>query len=362
MARKWFCVPFPGFHGSRVLGIKELAKHLNISIGTVSRALNNHPEVNAQTRQRVLEAAERLGYAPDQAARGLRKGVSGTVAFVMSTDCTGNQNAIFFMELCRGIRETLERHDMDLVIHLAKPDEGMIECVRRIVERRQADGLILAETKENDARLDFLVKRNFPFVTLGRSRSGGEHPWGDLDFEGAMRVSVERLASMGHRRIALAVSGERRLMLDQVMVETFKAEMARHGLPVDPDWIRASDSDESGGYRATDEILRLPERPTAMLFPHYAAVVGAYSRLAEAGLRPGSDIAIISFSADTPMAQFLTPSLTCFRLDFLDLGERLAEALLTVLPRFADDFCGRSAQFVQPWTLIPRESDAPAPR
>jgi len=344
------------------LGIKELAKHLNISIGTVSRALNNHPEVNADTRRRVLEAAERLGYAPDQAARGLRKGMVGTVAFLLSTDRTGKQDAVFFMELCRGVQETLARHDLDLVMHLAKPGDGMMERVRRIVERRQADALILAETREEDPRLDYLLARDFPFATLGRSFSGGRHPWGDLDFEGAMRAAIERLAGLGHRRVALAVGGAPRLMLDRVLIEAYETETARHGLPLDPDLIRSSESDEDGGYRVTDAFLKLPERPTAILFPHYRAVAGAYSRLAEEGLRPGADIAIISCSADTPMAQFLTPALTCFRLDFLELGGRLAEALLTVMPRFAADYRDRSSGFIQPWELIPRESDVPVAR
>lgn len=152
------------------------------------------------------------------------------------------------------------------------------------------------------------------------------------------------------------------MMLDRVLIDAYRAEMDRNGLPLDPDLIRSSESDEDGGYRVTDAFLKLSERPTAILFPHYRTVAGAYSRLAEEGPRPGGDMAIISCSADTPMAQFLNPALTRFRLDFLELGGRLAEALLTVTPGFARDYRDRPGGFIQPWEIIPRESDAPVRR
>lgn len=339
------------------MGIKELARHLNISIGTVSRALNGHPEVNAETRRRVLEAAERLGYAPDQAGRSLRKGTINTVAFVLSTDRTSKQDALFFMELCHGIQDVLSRHELDLVMHFNKPGDGMLDRVRRVVERRQADAIILAETGLDDARLDYLSERSFPFATLGRSLSGGTHPWIDLDFDFAMRAAIERLVGFGHTRIALT-TGRPGLMLDRVLRQAYRAELERHGLPYDPELDRDSDPDENGGYRATDAFLHLDQRPTAIIFPHYRAVSGSYLRLTEAGLTPGRDIALLSCSADTAMAQYLSPALTCFRIDFQKLGERLAEALLSVMPRFADEYGGTLIQETWPWDLIPRESDS----
>jgi DNA-binding LacI/PurR family transcriptional regulator len=339
------------------LGIKELAKHLNISIGTVSRALNNHPEVNAETRKRVLEAAERYGYAPDQAGRSLRKGTINTVAFVLSTARTSKQDALFFMELCHGVQEALARHDLELVMHFDKPGDNLMNRVRRVVERRQADALILAETALDDARIEYLSDRGFPFATLGRSRSGTQHPWIDLDFESAMRQAMERLVAFGHRRIALT-TGKPELMLDRVLADAYKTELARHGLPYDPDLDRASDPDENGGYGATHWYLNLKDRPTAILFPHYRAVSGSYLRLQEAGLVPGKDIAVVSCSADTAMAQYLSPALTCFGIDFEKLGMRLGEALLSAMPRFADDYGGAMIQENWPWTIVPRESDA----
>lgn len=339
----------------KALGIRELAKHLNISIGTVSRALNGHKEVNEETRQRVLEAAEQLGYAPNQSGRSLRQGSINTIAFMLSSERMGEQDALFFMEVCHGVQTTLARHGLDLVIHLSRPGDDPLERVRRVVERRLADALILPETRRNDDRLDYLARRGFPFATLGRSRSGGEHPWLDLDFEGAMRQSVARLVGLGHRHIALA-TGEPGLMLDHVLRETYRHEVCSHGLTFDETLMMSASADEDGGYATTDRLLAQAKRPTAIIFPHHRSVAGAYKRLAAEGLRPGADMAILSCSPDSPTAQYLSPALTCFRLSFEDLGKRLGLAVLGVMPQ-RSGFPGDLIQEIWPWEMVERGSD-----
>lgn len=338
------------------MGIKELARRLNISIGTVSRALNGHPEVNAETRKRVLEAAKELGYAPDQAGRSLRQGTLNVVALLLSTDLTSKTDTMFFMELSRGIQDQFAEHGLDLVIHLNKPGMDMLDRVKRIVERRQADALILAETRDNDPRLDYLAGRNFPFATMGRSWSGGSHPWMDLDFDFAMRATIDRLAGFGHRRVAL-VTGDPGYRLDTMLQDAYRRELVDRGIAVDEALMIKADTHEEGGYKAMTDFLAMAEPPTAVIFPHYRAVVGAYACLSEAGLQPGHDVAILSCSADTTIAQFMAPPLTCFRLDLYGLGRRLAQALLASMPRFAESYGGALIQEIWPWELVGRDSD-----
>ena len=342
------------------MGIKELAQHLNVSIGTVSRALNGHKDVNAETRQRVLQAAQELGYAPNQSGRSLRKGSINTVAFMLSAERMGEQDALFFMEVCHGIQITLAQHELDLVIHLSRPGDNLLDRVRRVVERRLADAIILPETRQHDPRLDYLAKMEFPFVALGRSLSGGEHPWLDLDFETAMRQAIARLVGFGHQRIALA-TGRPELMLDHILQDAYRRELRKHGLPVDDTLMKSATSDETGGYTLADWFLGCPNRPTAIIFPHHRSVAGAYRRLTAEGLQPGVDIAILSCSPDSLTAQYLSPALTCFRLSFESLGMRLGEALLGVMPRFSDPSHRDLIQVVWPWEMVMRESDICGP-
>ncbi len=188
------------------VGIRELARHLNISIGTVSRALNGRSDVNAETRQRVLEAAVELGYAANHSGRTLRQGTTNTVALMMRTniDTTGFGET-FFMSLSEGVQEVLARHNLDLVILPCSSNHDQDEYLRRAVERHLADGFIISDTQRVDHRINYLIKRRIPFVALGRSLSGGPHFWVDLDFEAVAKQSVTRLVDLGHRRIALGM-------------------------------------------------------------------------------------------------------------------------------------------------------------
>lgn len=341
--------------GWTIVGIKELADYLNVSIGTVSRALNNHPLVNAETRRRVLEAADELGYAPDQSGRSLRKGTVNSIALVLSTDRTSSQEAMIFMEISRSMQSVLRRFELDLMIHLNEPGQELNDRVRRVVERRQADAIVLAETRENDPRLDYLTKRKIPFATWGQSRSGGLHPWLDLDFDGAMATIFDRLAGFGHCRIAL-VSNTHALMFDQLLQAAYQRELDKRGLSFS--LILDADADEKGGYKVVERALAVPDRPTAVVFSDSRPAAGACLAFSEAGVLPGRDVAIASCSVDTPMAGYLSPGLTCFSVDLKRLGERLAEAVLSGMPRFAQEFGGKPIQEIFPLHMIARESDA----
>jgi len=338
------------------LGIRELAKHLNISIGTVSRALNGRGDVNPETRRRVLEAAAELGYSPNQSGRSLRQGSTNAIAFMLQTYSGAEMyGEPFFMGLFSGVQQALGRHGLDLIVLLNTPDGDHEAQLRRVVERRLADGILLPWTRRVDPRLDFLLDRRFPFAALGRSLSGGEHPWIDLHFEQAADVAVDRFVGFGHRRIGLANNGHD-LMHAHILLDGYRRALARHGIGFDETLVRTEEMTEAGGYRLASGLLDQGPLPTALLVANERMAVGVYRRLNEAGVRPGRDIAIIGGMIDSPASRFLSPALTCFRLSLHDLGVKLAEALLATMPGHAESY-GGLVQDLWPLELVPRESD-----
>ncbi|TIT73533.1 MAG: LacI family transcriptional regulator, partial [Mesorhizobium sp.] len=184
--------------------IHDLARHLNISIGTVSRALNGRADVNAETRQRVLEAARKLNYSPNQSGRSLRQGATRSIAFMLQPHPGDQQyGEPFFIPFLIGLQARLAEHDLDLMVVMGEPGQYQQERLRRVVETRRADAVVLANTRREDDRIDYLSKAGFPFATLGRSQSGGDtYPSLDIDFERAGDEAVGRLVARGHRRIA----------------------------------------------------------------------------------------------------------------------------------------------------------------
>lgn len=342
-------------------GIRQLAQKLDISIGTVSRALNGKPDVNEQTRQRVLEAAAAMGYVPNQAGRALRKGSTGVVGFMMQTgsEITG-EGDVFFMSVFDGVQTVFARHQLDLVALLCSSEEDPDAYLQRVVARGFADALIISATKRHDHRIDYLAERKIPFIALGRSLTDAGQPWLDLDFEGMARVGVDRLVAKGHRRIGVFSTNDDS-NLGFVFIESYRQALAAHGIAFDPSMVFAAHPNERGGHGIAERIAAMPadKRPTGFVLTNEVMSVGLYRGLHDAGLRPGRDFAIIG--RDSPHAHYLNPKLTCFTLSLRDLGIQLAEALLATMPAYAAEYPLGVVRRVVPLELVDGDSDCPAP-
>lgn len=339
-------------------GIRRLAQQLNMSIGTVSRALNGKPDVSAETRKRVLEAASAAGYVPNQAGRALRRGSTGVVGFMMQTghEITG-EGDVFFMSVFDGVQTVFARHQLDLVALLCSSEEDPDAYLQRVVARGFADALIISATKRQDHRIDFLAGRGIPFIALGRSETDAGHPWIDLDFEGMAEVGVSRLIGKGHRRIGIFAPLDD-ANLGFVLVEAYRQVLARHGISFDPDLVFRAHPNERGGHTIAHAIAAMPDdrRPTGFVLTNEIMSLGLYNGLYEVGLPPGRAVAVIG--RDSPQAHFLVPKLTCFRLSLRDLGITLAESLLATMPEYAEHYPFGTVRKLVPLELVEAGSDA----
>lgn len=343
------------------MGIRQLASELNLSVSTISRALNDSDEVSAETRERVRAAALRHGYAPNKAAESLRKGRLDIIGLMLPMRREEENYTLgVFMTLADGLQSILSQHGMDLVMYASESWEDECARLRRIVERRHVDGVILAGTRHHDERIDYVAARNFPFVALGRSESGGEHAWVDLDFKSAAEAGVARLVALGHRRIALGIP-DNDAMQAHVYLHAWQEAMAKHGLEVPKGYVRRNELSERGGYVITQELLELAQAPTALMFQSDCMAIGAYRKLYELGKTPGRDLAISGGVLTGELAEFLAPRLTGFTLDAYELGRRLAQSLLAQFPDFADTYGDSREPSLWPLTLRERDSDASPP-
>ena len=342
-----------------MVGIKRLAEHLNISIGTVSRALNGRPDVNDETRKRVLEAAAELGYVANQSGRNLRQGNTNAIGFMIESgvDTAGNSDN-FFLGVFDGVQHVLGRHHLDLLVLPCPTDEDPSQYLQRMVARRAVDAMIVSATHRTDARIDILTKARIPFITLGRSTTGRDYPWVDLDFEGVANRAIDRIVSLGHRRIAVGLPSND-INLGFVFLDGIKSALKRHKIKFDPSLIIRAASTEQGGYQIAHEVLAMKDRPTAIVLIYEIMAMGVYRRLNEAGMLPGRDIAVIGFR-ESPLARYLSPALTCFRMSLRDLGIGLGEALLAAMPAYAHVYPHGIVNKIWPMELIAGESDMPA--
>jgi DNA-binding LacI/PurR family transcriptional regulator len=308
-------------------------------------------------------AAAELGYVANQSGRSLREGTTRAVGFMIESgsDTAGNSDN-FFLSVFDGVQSVLARHHLDLVVLPCAADEDPTLYLQRMVARRVVDALIISATRRKDPRIDLLNAAHIPFIALGRSETGGSYPWLDLDFEGVANHAVDRLVAHGHRRIAVGMPSND-INLGFVYLEAYKAALKRNGIAFDPALVfRVSSSEsEQGGYQLGNELLAISERPTAVVLVYELLAIGLYRRLREAGLQPGRDLAIIGFRA-SPLAKFLSPTLTCFSMSLRDLGIALGESLLASMPAYAEAYPQGIVHKVWPMELLPGESDGFAPR
>ncbi|TPL95589.1 LacI family DNA-binding transcriptional regulator [Mesorhizobium sp. B2-3-12] len=337
--------------------IHDLARHLNISIGTVSRALNGRADVNADTRQRVLDAARQLNYAPNQSGRSLRQGATHSIAFMLQPHQGDQQyGEPFFIPFLIGLQAKLAEHGLDLMVVMGEPGKYQQERLRRVVETRLVDAVVLANTRREDDRIDYLGKVGFPFATLGRSQSGDDtYPSLDIDFERAGEEAVDRLVARGHRRIA-AIRPSLDLNFGYLFLDGYGKGLQRHGIEVDHELIADGFINEAGGYEVTPRVMLAKDPPTAIIFNNDAMALGGCKALAEMGMRPGQDIAV-NVIVDTPLCRYFSPALTAFRPALEPMGRRLAEMLLASLPAFAGPEGPRVIREVWPLELVARDSD-----
>jgi LacI family transcriptional regulator len=310
------------------MNIRQLAKSLNLSVSTVSRALNGYSDVSESTRARVVSAAQKSGYSADPAARGLRRRSSGLIAFVLSPPQKNFANP-FFLDLMMGIEERLRDTDFRLVIVSASSFEDEVKRFKELVEHHRVDGLIFARTRRIDPRISYLQKQGVPFVTHGRSETRSPAPFLDIDHEVVGNVGCARFIALGHRRIGL-LNTPSELMYSHHRRRGYEKALQFASIDPDPELIVEEDLTEEGGAAGVRRLLALNHPPTAILCGHDIVAMGAMRTLHESGRVPGRDVGIIG-SDDNPFGPFMSPPLTTFTAPRVAAGRRLAELLMSAM-------------------------------
>jgi LacI family transcriptional regulator len=310
------------------VNLKQLSELLGLSQTTISRALNGYPEVNEETRRRVLKAAQETGYRPNRAARRLATGKAGSIGLVMPI--ASEQAAdIHFAEFQRGLADECLSHEFHFVIMPAQPDEEE-QAIRGLVSSGSVDAYYLAYMRERDPRIAMAQSMPTPFMVHGRSINLPEdYPFVDVDNERAFREATDLLLALGHKRFAL-VNGPAELdfaMRRQMGVE--KA-LAGAGLTLDRDAISNTLMTDANGYKHMARILAGPVRPTAVLCASTVLALGAVRAISQAGLVLGRDISLIAHDDDLMLLKpenFIVP-LTTTRSSLREAGRRIAERLI----------------------------------
>lgn len=329
--------------------INDIARLAGVSKKTVSRVLNDHPLVNAETRKRIKQIMQEHGYRPDPQARGLA--LRRTFLIALAYD---NPNPQYVVNMQRGILDTFEGTNYQLVLHpVDRTSPDHLQRLQDFVDNHRPAGVIMPPSVSEDQEIaEMLKERNCPYVRIASLVLDDAHSMVRThDAEGAAQAA-RHIASLGHRKIA-HIHGPKLFRSAHERMGGFVRGLAEFGLELDPALTIEAGYTFDSGERAGIQLLSRKDRPTAVFTGNDEMAFGVYSAARKSGLSIPDDLSVVGFD-DTPMANRISPGLTTVQLPIREMGRQAAEILLK---RLSDVQVKTSPEF-QPEIVI-RDSTAP---
>lgn len=332
--------------------IADVAKRAGVSKGLVSFVFNDKPGVAAPTRQRILAAAEELGWEPDLRARSLSTQRAAALGLVVRRDPTVLAADPFFPAFMAGVETALAERRWVLVLSLVPDPEAETATYRALAAHRRVDGVLLTDLRRDDGRSALLAELGLPAVCVGHPAEPGELPVVNLDDAAGLRSAVDHLVGLGHRRIGY-LGGDVSMLHGLRRKVSFLDALAAHGL--EPVGLADTDFSPAAAATATEDLLAGPVRPTALVYASDPMAVAGLAVLQRQGVRVPQDCSVTGFDG-MDIGRHLHPALTTVEADPLAWGRAAAAVLLRLLDE------GRADDLELPAAaLVLRSSTGPPP-
>ncbi len=305
--------------------IYDVAKKAGVGIGTVSRAINNSPQINPLTKARILSVAEELSYQPHALAQSLARKKTYTIASVVPFFTN-----YFFVELLKSVQHALSRSNYDLILYSVDRMNRRDRTLDRVLSERRSDGVLVISLGLMDGYAEKFIAANLPVVLI-------DHMHQQIDSvaianrEGAFSAT-SHLIGLGHRRIGM-INGHLSSYPALRRLEGFKNALAAGNIPYDERSLIVCDAkagehgfNEAAGYLAMQRLIGQSRRlPTALFVASDVQCLGVMRAAKEAGLRIPDDLALVGFD-DIEFAKFV--GLTTMRQPIADMGQMAVSRLL----------------------------------
>lgn len=304
--------------------IYDIAKKLDITAATVSRALNNNPKISESTRKLVLETAAKMNYKQNKLALALRSGKSNNVGVIVPRIDTN-----FFASVIRGIEEELYPEGYHVIICQTQEDEQReIENINTLLNA-QVDGILISVSNvstENDRIIKRVIEKNVPLVFFDRKKNiDGVSSVTINDFEGGY-IATKHLINEGHKCIA-HLSGNQSLEIYENRLKGYKQALLDNGIDFNENYVLQARSNVEAGIVAAKTLLKLIPPPDAIFSSSDFAALGAIQEIKEQGIRIPEDFSVVGFGNE-PFTKFMELSISSVDQSPLEMGKMAAKVFL----------------------------------
>ncbi|MEO9476613.1 MAG: LacI family DNA-binding transcriptional regulator [Cyclobacteriaceae bacterium] len=303
--------------------IHEIAKALNTTASTVSRALNDNPRISKETKKRVFEMAEKLGYEPNTMASSLRRGHSKIIGIIVPY-----ADRIFFSSVIRGIEEEVKKSGYNVIICQSYENIKNEQDDVNALLSAQVAGIIISLSRETDSvdHLNKVMKKGKPLILFDRTS--------DListssvvidDYHGAYSA-VSHLIQNGYKRIAF-FSGNKKVSIFKERFRGYLSALTDNNIPINDNYVIEVPSDVDQGKLVTEKLMELSEKPDAIFSSSDFSALGAIKWLTQNNYRVPEDVGVIGFGND-PFTQYLEPTMTSVDQKSKEMGKTVAQVFL----------------------------------
>jgi LacI family transcriptional regulator len=330
------------------LTLEDIAKQSGVSRSTVSRVVNDDPNVSDSVRNKVQEVILATGYHPHPAARSLASKRSWMIGLVLPHTVSSFFTDPYFPRLTQGVAQACNQHNFTLGLFLMSTQEDEERLFPRVSRQGLLDGVIVQTAKKSDTLIDRLMDADFPIIVAGRPFKTKGVSYIDVDNVQAAYEAVNYLINLGYQRIA-TITGLMHHTPGIDRKEGYLKAITDHGWNVDDRLIVEGDFTEKGGYLAMQELL--PMQPDAVFAASDTMAVGAIRAVREAGLSVPEDMAFIGFD-DLPIATSSDYKLTTVRQPIIEFGAKAVDTLIDLI----ENGIKPSRRVIMDTELIIRES------
>lgn len=309
----------------------DVAKRAGVSRTTVSLVLNNKhlsSQISEKTVQKVLRAAQELGYVPNAAAQALARKKTETIGLILSRSTQQINSDVYLNQVVHGLLQVSHNHHFRILLDVIDEDEGE-EAVQRFIHGRQVDGIIFFGPRTNDSILSSLSKVRFPTVLMG-DLPGSDFYSVDVDNFSAAFLATEHLINLGHERIGCITNAAPNYTAAIDRLNGYKSALRKHKLQENDQFIRFGDFDPHSGFRAMNGLLSVNPKLSAVFIASDVVGFGAIAAINDAGLSIPQDIALVGFD-DVPLSAFMAPRLTTIHLPIYELAQTACKVCIQLI-------------------------------
>jgi len=303
---------------------EDVAREAGVSRTTVSFVLNNTPgkNISENTRQRVLQAASRLGYMPNEDARRLAMFRSRAIGLFICHSQYVYTDA-FIIRTVEGMAQAVNRYRLQLVIQPLHLQEGSYLSLAR---KDRVDGLVLINAHNEDPALSEIVEEGFPVVAMDFLEDW-DMDQVYVDNRSAAGELTDYLINLGHRKVAMITHASTVYSASELRLQGYRDALARHTIEFREEYVAYGDFSEHSGFVSMQKFISLPDPPSAVFAGNDVVAYGALRAIRDAGLSVPEDISLVGFDDDY-LSRYLNPPLTTMALPAAGMGSAAVSLLI----------------------------------